>query len=397
MTMEVMPLSHDEGSSGDPGPDLRAAFYEHLTALAKAVALGGTPEEQPLGGPEATFAFYSAAVEHNGGPRDVIRQPVDVARLMREGAPPPDMLVDEWLVRGELHWIYAEAEGAKTWLALWLAVKVMNDGGTVLWVDEELGPTIVSERLVALGADPEVVAQQFIYLPFPGWSATDADKASWLVMVATYRPAFVVFDTATDALANADLDENNGVQVTGWVKAYCEPPRYAGAAVAVLDHTTKNGETGKHPVASRAKRAKAKVMYALDTTAKFDRETVGKVKIKRTKNTIGAAIPAERMFEAGGEDGRFVWKPTISIDTRGAAEANADAKLQQKVVETLQAHDRPLSQTMLAELIGGNKTKALSAIRDVAAAPEFWGIRVFPGERNAIMYEHVGDGGDDAE
>src|SRR4051794_14671729 len=79
--------------------------------------------------------------------------PVDLAELMRNGVPPAEMLLDDWLYAGELHWIYAEAEAWKTWVALILAYQVMEQGNRVAWFDEELGKAFLVRRLLALGAN----------------------------------------------------------------------------------------------------------------------------------------------------------------------------------------------------------------------------------------------------
>src|SRR5262249_22261049 len=156
---------------------------------------------------------------------------------------------------------------------------------------EELGEKVIAERLVALGADPDMVERRFAYFPFPSWQVKPPggprDIALHRGLLQALRPLLklVVYDTATDSLSEAQLDENSGVDVTTWVKSYPEQARSAGAAQLVLDHTTKDGAVGRHAVGSRAKRAKAKVQYAMRTTARFDRTSSGRVLIELTKNT----------------------------------------------------------------------------------------------------------------
>src|SRR4051794_25906758 len=92
---------------------------------------------------------------------------IDVGAVMREGWTPPEMLVEGWLARGHLHQIYGEPEDGKSWLGLWQIVQVLNDGGTCLYADEEMGTEDVARRLLALGADAEAVTERLDYLPFP--------------------------------------------------------------------------------------------------------------------------------------------------------------------------------------------------------------------------------------
>src|SRR3989442_491194 len=111
-------------------------------------------------------------------------------------------------------------------------------------------------------------------------------------------PALVVYDTATDMLSAAGLDENSGKDVTQWVKAYPEQARRLGIAQIVCDHTAKGGDTA---VGSRAKRAKAKVQYHLKAGDRGDENTVGTLTVTLTKNTPGNHLPAERLFRIGGD------------------------------------------------------------------------------------------------
>ncbi|MGH2926224.1 MAG: AAA family ATPase [Solirubrobacterales bacterium] len=258
------------------------------------------------------------------------RRPVNVADTMRRGVRERKMLLDEWLVAGELHWIQAEPGLGKTWVALVLALRVMLAGGRVVWVDEEIGVDSISERLLALGADPDLVETNFLYFPYPGWGAAQAEDAErWQTLIAADRPDLVVFDTCTDVLAEADIDENSGLEVTRWIKAYCEPPRRVGAAVLILDHIVKGGSNKSrgYAIGSRAKKAKCKIQYQIEPIKPFDQDVVGKVKVVREKLGVSARIPEERYFEIGpGQDGIFVFEP-------GSAEAPAKAKRAAKSAE----------------------------------------------------------------
>src|SRR5581483_7916854 len=101
--------------------------------------------------------------------------PTDVASLMREGIEPAEMLVEDWLYVGELHWVFAEAEAWKTWVTLILAIEVMRQGKRVVWFDEELGKVMLVRRLLALQADPDVIEDRFAYYPFPNMQMTRDD------------------------------------------------------------------------------------------------------------------------------------------------------------------------------------------------------------------------------
>ena len=333
------------------------------------------------------------------------RPPVNVARIMREGVVPPEMALDEWLVKGELHWVYADAESAKTWLALVLAIEVMKTGGVVGWFDEELGAAVIAERMLALGADPATIEQQFAYFPFPSWQVKDAegarDRELHRTLLAALKPALrlVVYDTATDALSEARLDENYGIDVTTWVKAYPEQARSVGAAQLVLDHTTKDGAVGKHAVGSRAKRAKAKVQYAMRTPARFDRTTVGRVTVEMTKNTRGATIPVMRDFRAGGDgQGGFIWELMNSLQTAAdAVDHGAIARDRERVeqIETAVKDQGPLTQNKVKQFVKGRNQDVNRLLQELVNSPSS-GVTLGNGPRNSLVYSWVEQPNDNA-
>jgi hypothetical protein len=258
------------------------------------------------------------------------------------------MLVPDWLAVGELHWMHAEPGGAKTWIALWLARRVLVEGGTVVWTDEEIDVDEMAKRLLLLGADPDAIERRFVYFPYPGWEATPEDVKKWAALVRAVRPDLVVIDTATDALAEAGLDENSGIEVTQWIKACCEPPRREGSAVLVLDHVVKAGtSSGRgYAIGSRAKKAKAKVMYELGTVEEFGPGEIGIVNVKRVKNGVGASIPKERSMRIGDEmdtagEEQFVLEEIVLQKDNKDSETKTEKarqELKKKLLEVVKEH-----------------------------------------------------------
>lgn len=331
---------------------------------------------------------WAAALQANN-----VRAPANVAAAMRGKQAPPEMLVEGWLVRGVLHWLYADAEAGKTWLALVWARDVMSAGHTVIWVDEELGLLDIAQRLLALGVPAEVAEAQMVYYPFPGWTMNEDDREQWRNLLRAVQPSLVVIDTATDALANAGLSENDGADVTRWVKAFVEPATREHATTVVLDHTGRadGARPGKHAVGSRGKRAKAKVQYSMVAKTRYDRSTVGKVLVELTKNTLGAVIPGTvRTFRAGGDsEDHFVWEEQTGIDLTDLGNT-AERDVKHRLVECLQAHPGvALRTTQLKQLVPGKdalKIRALAALADDNLNhPE---ITSAPGPSGSVLYTY---------
>jgi AAA domain len=330
--------------------------------------------EEMLGGAFAPW-FY--------GPRPVRtgRFPLNIARLMREGVPPVPMLLDEWLVLADLHWLYSDAEAGKTWVGIWLGDQVMRGGGTVAWFDEELGEEELTRRLLAFGANPDVVEQHFAYFAYPGFTASEQDVLDHREILKVI-PGLVlaVYDTATDMLAEAGLDENSGVDVTAWVKRFPEEARKLGASQLVLDHVGKNTSNKRHAVGSRGKRAKAKVQYSLTCKKPYDRDTLGKIKIERTKNTRGARIPEVRTVEVGGDgSGKFIWRDISPITLIDEAWDNGEnrQRLIESIIGVLRAAGADgFSKNEICHRVSGSRNEILKLVEELAS-DDFYPVEVF--------------------
>ena len=314
--------------------------------------------------------------------------PEDLAELMRSGVKPAEMLLDDWLYVGELHWIYAEAEAWKTWVALILALEVMQAGKHVAWFDEELGKTFLVRRLLALGADPDVIEGHFAYFPFPDMQLNEADARSHRETLQAIKPALVVYDTATDMLSAAGADENSGRDVTTWVKAFPEEARKLGITQIVCDHTAKGGDTA---VGSRAKRAKAKVQYYFKSEERGDAATVGKLKVTLTKNTPGNVLPQERIFDIGGNgEGGFVF---ALVETRAGSSPAARKQgkreaVRQAIERVMEEHDE-LNQSQLTSMVPFARSVVIEVAKEMAAEPNASGLISFPDGRS-LKYHWVG-------
>jgi len=163
---------------------------------------------------------------------------------------------------------------------------------------------MTGSRLRAMGIGPEDAARLH-YFPFTSLSLPDVPAL--INEVAECNPALIIFDSMADVLSASGLDENEANDVTKWmVSVAVQTSRMPIApCVIILDHNTKDGENVKYSRGSGAKKAKADVMFLVNRTAEFDTNTMGRVRLERTKNRPG--IMAENMlFVVGGEDGRLI-------------------------------------------------------------------------------------------
>ncbi|PLS84123.1 MAG: hypothetical protein CYG60_19610, partial [Actinobacteria bacterium] len=165
-----------------------------------------------------------------------------IGELISKGVEPPTQLIEDFLYEGRVHAVVSEAGTGKTLLALWAALEVMKEGGSVLYLDEENGGRLIGERLLNMGADLEMLDRSFFYHHSPGITLKANALAELRVTAEAVRPALVVFDSLPDFLALAGLNENEAADVTRWFLEVARPLRDAGSAVLLLDHVVKSAE-----------------------------------------------------------------------------------------------------------------------------------------------------------
>jgi len=220
---------------------------------------------------------------------------VKLGDLMRQGIEPPDELIDGVLLTGQVHQIFCGPGKGKSWLALWMAVKLVNRGLRVLYLDKENGARMIRNRLVALGADPAKVDANLVYVPFPSLDLDPDAVADYVNSLDGF--SLVIFDSWINYLAAAGLDENSNGDLALWANTFCAEARSRNISVLILDHVGKNGDGSRG--ASR-KLDEMDVSWELRTVIPFDREQPGMIQLRREKDRE-AWLPYRVNFEIGGD------------------------------------------------------------------------------------------------
>ncbi len=237
---------------------------------------------------------------------DLLRHRVLLGELLEKGVKPTPQLLQGLLYEGKIHSIAGAAGDGKTLLALWMALRVIDQGFSVLYLDAENGPKVVAERLAMMEADLNALDRLFYYLPAD--LTLDPDSLAVLrATVAEVQPALVVFDSLADFLAEAGLDENNNTDCTRWFAAVAQPLKDAGVASLVLDHVSKSGKGG--PRGASSKVAKLDALWEVEVSRRFNRDRTGEIKLTSTKDRE-SWLPKTARFSFGG--GVF----TRSVETR---------------------------------------------------------------------------------
>jgi hypothetical protein len=198
---------------------------------------------------------------------------------------PPSLTCADMLYLGAVHTLTGPPDCGKTTLASWWMLQVVRAERTVLFLDEEGGRDLVTEKFQALGAKP---GERIAYVPFPGRGWSYADIAALADLMTARRPGLVVWDSAAMFLARAGLDENAAADVTRFYSRILTPcARQRGAAVLVIDHDAKNGEPSRYARGSGAKLAATDVAYKIDPVRPFSRTRSGVSRLTVTKDRRG--------------------------------------------------------------------------------------------------------------
>jgi hypothetical protein len=175
-------------------------------------------------------------------------EPVDLGPVLEGNWRPPEPSVGlredgkGMFYPGKCHTVIGETEGGKTWLALCAALHEMQSGNHVLYIDFEDDEGGVAGRLLTLGAGRDLIAKQFHYLrpesPLDG--GINLDDLRNLVM--TYRPTLDILDGITEAMTMHGLNPLDNKEAALFGRILPRRLAAAGAAVASLDHVTKDRE-----------------------------------------------------------------------------------------------------------------------------------------------------------
>jgi len=210
--------------------------------------------------------------------------PVDL--LEADGLPPEPPIIGPGLAYpGRKVLLSGEPEAGKSWVALILCLLEIRAGRTAVYVDLEMGPREVVERLRCLGAtDAELERLAYIEPTEPFTSAEVC--ADVLQLVANRKPSVAVIDSYTAILELHGLNPDVGVDIERLNRLLIEPIRSHGAATVILDHLTKNVESRwKYTIGSERKVGVCDVHLRLAFVTPFGRGRTGRVKVTTQRAT----------------------------------------------------------------------------------------------------------------
>jgi len=329
----------------------REKWDRHRTYLRDTItkALSSLTETYTAPRERASKSIGKSSEEPVEEPRRKARfERIDLGEPIASGMEPPDMLVAEELYAGRVHCIYSAGGTGKTFKALWLIKKVIDQGKPVLLLDLENGVRIISDRLRDLGADAEQVRRHLYYFPFPSMPLTDDASAEFEELLGEIKPALVVVDSWINCLSAAGLDENSATDIAQWAEAYSQRARVRGIAALLLDHVPKEGGSAR---GSGRKLDYVDVMWELRNPQKFDREAVGRIDMHLRKDREGW-LPRVLTFSVGAGEYGFIFKRSAGtvepIDEEGLSKSERVTLEALRALGSMGAFDKDWREETLA-------------------------------------------------
>ncbi len=228
---------------------------------------------------------------------------VDLGAVILNGIEPPVELVQDVILEGRSHLLYSGPGLGKTFIMLWIVLRVLERGAPVLLYDKENMARIMGERLAAMGADPATLTRLLHYYPDKNLTPTEEGRMAYEALLDRVKPALVCFDSWIGFLAGGGLDENASNDIATFAAHYIHPARSRGVATLILDHVPKDGSGAR---GSGRKKDEVDVQWNLRPVQSFDRERTGAVTLRREKDREGW-LPRDVLFSIGGNgEGSFV-------------------------------------------------------------------------------------------
>lgn len=278
---------------------------------------------------------------------------------------------------GRTHSIYGPSESGKSLVAQAVAVEVLQDGGTVLYLDFESDGASIVQRLRSLGAPDSAIRRLTYVRPDSGlvgvhWTAYQA------ILAQTFTLA--VIDGVTEAMALVRSD-SHGTPEEGASVFDRRLPRLiatrTGAAVIAIDHVVKDTVSqGRHAIGSVHKlNALTGAAFRAQATTLPGKGRKGAVDLQVTKDRPGSLRPtcgpmgqhqsqlaATFHFDATSEDGPTtvrVEAPSPEGEDRAAFRPTV---LMERASKHLEDAGEDVSQGVITAAIGGKKQYAIAAL-----------------------------------
>lgn len=203
------------------------------------------------------------------------------------------------LYPGRIHSFHGESESGKSLIAQAETARLIQTGHDTLYIDFESDAPAVVNRLRELGCTAGQIREHFTYTrpdTDPRASATERDAIKAL-LTNTYT--LVVIDGVTDALGVFGASSKDNDDITTFMRVLPRPfATKTGAAVVLIDHVTKDGDSrGRFAIGGQSKMAALDgAAYVIEVVEALGRGMRGSVTMRVAKDRPGGVRPNSGTF-----------------------------------------------------------------------------------------------------
>ena len=309
------------------------------------------------------------------------------------------------LYPGLIHSLHGESESGKSLVAQHLAAQQILAGHAVLFVDFESDAATVAERLLMFGATPAAIKDHFTYIRPEVDPRASTELPAWHTMLAQSY-VLAVIDGVTDSLGVFGYSTKDNDEVAAWMRVL--PKNIAnrtGAAVAVIDHVTKDNDTrGRFAIGAQAKMSGLTgAGYTVEVAEALGRGLRGVIVLRVGKDRPGYVRGESgpmRKSDRTQEAARITVDSTVDPDRpvvtvgppRDDESLAMDARafrltgFMERISEVLEADSEPLTGRQVEVLVSGKRTHIAFALESLVT--EGYVTRQ-DGPRNSKMHTSV--------
>ena len=289
---------------------------------------------------------------------------------------------------GRVNALYAPSGTGKSWIAMWACVEAINNGSHVVYVDLEDHATSVVDRFLALGANPDQLADQLTYIaPEQAWNP---HAAVWLRHhITDTHAAAVVIDSTGEAMALDGAAPNDDDATAMWFRRL---PRLLAdtdphPAIILTDHVPKSKERPKgFAMGSQRKRAAIDgIAYEVECKVAPSRGTTGHLAMICAKDRNGAYSNGHKVADVhiASAEGTSA----VGIKVEAPPDVFRPTGFMEKVSRLLE-DEGVLSGTYIKDTISGKNEHVVLA-RELLVAEGYIDVRERQGRGGGLEYESI--------
>lgn len=312
--------------------------------------------------------------------------------------PAPDLLHRDdgkhLIYKGMVNGIHGDSGTGKSWLIVYTAAQIIRSGGLVLYLDLEDTPSSIVARLRLAGLTDEQILSGLDYRR-PTESFTQPAVDCLCADLARDGHELVVIDSLGEAFALDGINEDKDNEVGPWLRHVARPMADTGAAVALVDHSTKAADNPLFPSGSKRKRAAITgASYFVEAIDSMAKDRGGRLRMTCAKDRHGTYARKEVVADfvmgatevEGANPPMTLYSPTVRPG--GSSAAIEVIILAQKMVAVVRDAPALMSKATLKASVKGQNEKRIAALDHAVNSGS---LDIEPGPHGAHLLRFVRD------